>query len=124
MAIPRISKEELKERLGDGEAATPVLVDVRLKYPYEHSTVRLPGAMRVAPPEFDLSALPRDREIVAYDSDPEELVSAHITARLLRDGYRASALKGGIVEWLTAKFPTEAKEAPKQKPPQAGALKG
>ncbi len=124
MAIPRITKEEVKARLDGDESAAPVLVDVRLKYPYEHSTVQLPGAVRVAPPEFALPELPRDRDIVAYDSDPGELVSAHLAARLIRGGYRASALKGGIVEWLTAKFPTEAKEAPKQKPPRAGALKG
>ena len=124
MSIPRITKEELKDQLDGDGTAVPVLVDVRLKYPYEHSTVKLPGAVRVAPPKFDLSTLPRDRDIVAYDSDPEELVSAHVAARLIREGHRASALKGGIVEWLAAKYPTEAKEAPKQKPPTAGALKG
>ena len=124
MAVPRITKEDVKARLDGDESAAPVLVDVRLKYPYEHSTVRLPGAVRVAPPAFDLPELPKDRDIVAYDSDPGELVSAHVAARLIRGGYRASALKGGIVEWLTAKFPTEAKDAPKQKPPRAGALKG
>ncbi len=124
MAIPRISKEELKERLEGDPGAAPVLVDVRLKYPYEHSTVKLPGALRVAPPEFDHSQVPKERDVVAYDSDPDELVSAHVAAQMIRDGYRACALKGGIVEWLTAKFPTEEKEAPKQKPPKAGALKG
>ena len=124
MAIPRISKEELRERLDQGEASAPVLVDVRLKYPYEHSTVKLPGAVRVAPPGFEISSLARDRDVVAYDSDPEEIVSAAVTARLIREGYRASVLKGGIAEWLAAKYPTEAKEAPKQKPPTAGALKG
>lgn len=123
MSIPRITKEELKEQL-DGDLTAPLLVDVRLKYPYEHSTVKLPGAIRVPPPDFDLSSLPQDRDIVAYDSDPEELVSAHVAAMLLRNGHRACALKGGIVEWLAAKYPTEAKEAPKQKPPTAGALKG
>jgi rhodanese-related sulfurtransferase len=122
MAVPRISIEELQERLEGG--AAPVLVDVRLKYPYEHSTVQLPGAVRVAPPEFDISALPRDREIVAYDSDPEEIVSVKLAAKLIREGFRASALRGGIVEWLAAKLPTDDKEAPKQKPPVAGALKG
>ena len=35
-----------------------------------------------------------------------------------------TALKGGIVEWLEAKLPTETKEAPKQAPPEPGALKG
>ena len=102
MPIPRISKETLKDQLDRDETETPLLLDVRLKYPYEHSTVKLPGAVRLTPPTFDVSALPKDREIVAYDSDPEELVSAHITARLIRAGYKASALKGGIVDWLTA----------------------
>jgi ArsR family transcriptional regulator len=123
MAVPRITKEDLSAKINDA-ATTPVLVDVRLKYPYEHSTVKLPGAVRVAPPEFDLSSVPRDREVVAYDSDPYELVSARIAAQLIREGCQASALKGGIEEWLVAKLPTEAKEAPKQKPPVAGALKG
>ena len=123
MAVPRITKEDLSAKIDDA-ATTPVLVDVRLKYPYEHSTVKLPGAVRVAPPEFDLSSVPRDREVVAYDSDPYELVSARIAAQLIREGCQASALKGGIEEWLAAKLPTEAKEAPKQKPPVAGALKG
>ena len=94
MSIPRINKEQLKDRLDADEAAAPVLVDVRLKYPYEHSTVKLPGAVRLAPPDFEFSALPHDRDIVTYDSDPEEIVSAAVTARLIRKGYRASALRG------------------------------
>ena len=124
MPIPRITKEALHAHLEGHAAAAPVVIDVRLKYPYEHSTVRLPGAVRLAPPDFDVSSLPRDREIVAYDSDPEEIVSARVAAALIRDGHRASVLKGGIVEWLAAKLPTEAKDAPKQKPLVAGALKG
>ena len=124
MAVARISKEALKERLDGGEPDAPIVVDVRLKYPYEHSSVTIPGAVRVAPPQFDCSALPKDRDIVTYDSDPEELVSAQVAARLIRGGFRASSLKGGIDEWLTAKFPTEEKSAPTQAPPKAGALKG
>ena len=124
MAIPRIDKEALKERLDSGGPDAPVVVDVRLKYPYEHSSVRIPGAVRIEPPGFDCSTLPKDRDIVTYDSDPQELVGAQVAARLIRGGYRASTLKGGIVEWLTAQFPTEEKSAPTQAPPKAGALKG
>jgi rhodanese-related sulfurtransferase len=119
--VPRISKEDLKQRLDSG--ASPVLVDARLKYPYEHSTVRLPGAVRYAP-DGPAQALPRDREIVVYDSDPNELASSHVAAELIRQGYRAAALKGGINEWLAANLPTETKDAPKQAPPEPGALKG
>ncbi len=121
MAVPRISKEDLKARLESG--ANPVLVDARLKYPYEHSTVRLPGALRFTD-EGPAPVLPKDREVVVYDSDPNELASSAVAARLIRQGYKAVALKGGISDWLAAKLPTETKDAPKQATPEPGALKG
>ena len=121
MPVPRITKEDLKQRLDGG--AKPVLVDARLKYPYEHSTVRLPGAIRYGTNGLE-AAIPRDREVVVYDSDPNELASSPVAAELIRQGYRASALKGGIVDWLAANLPIETKEAPKQAPPEPGALKG
>ncbi len=121
MAVPRITKEELKQRLESGTA--PVLVDARLKYPFEHSTVRLPGALRYRL-DAPLPALPPDRDIVVYDSDPNELASTRVAAELIRHGYRATALKGGISEWIAANLPTETKEAPRQAPPEPGALKG
>src|SRR3989442_15347269 len=81
--VPRITKEELKARLESG--APPVLVDARLKYPYEHSTVRLPGAIRVGA-GASAPSFPRDREIVVYDSDPNELASSVVAADLIRKG--------------------------------------
>ena len=121
---PRITKDELKTRLDGPPEARPVIVDARLKYPYEHSTVTLPGAIRLAAGGADLSSLPRDRDIVVYDSDPEELVSAALVARLLRDGFRAAALAGGIADWMAAKLPTDSKPAPQPAPIAAGGLKG
>lgn len=119
MPVPRITKEELKQRLDS--PAPPVLLDARLKYPYEHSTVRLPGAVRYT---GEVSSLPRDRDIVVYDSDPNELASSHVAAALIHRGYRAVALRGGISDWLAANLPTETKDAPRQAPPEPGALKG
>ncbi len=121
MPVPRISKEDLKQRLDSG--TPPVLVDARLKYPYEHSTVRLPGALRFIEGEPTPSLL-RERDIVVYDSDPNELASTHVAAELIRQGYRAVALKGGISDWVAANLPTETKEAPKMATPEPGALKG
>ena len=120
MAVPRITKEDLKARLDSG--APPIVVDARLKYPYEHSTVLLPGAIRYgAEPRPTLA---RDRDIVVYDSDPNELASSHVASELIHQGYRASALKGGINEWIEAKLPTDTKDAVRQAPPEPGALKG
>ncbi len=122
MPVPRISREDLKQQIDSADA--PVLVDARLKYPYEHSTVKLPGAVRYPPEGSPVPALPRDRSIVVYDSDPNELASSRVAAELIRQGYRASALKGGINDWMAASLPTETKEAPKQATPEPGALKG
>jgi rhodanese-related sulfurtransferase len=125
MPVPRISREDLKSRLDNADpAARPVLLDVRLKYPYEHSTMKLPGATRMTLDNLDASKLPKDREIVAYDSDPDELVSSRVVAELIKAGYRASALKGGIMDWLAANLPTETKDAPKAAAPEPGSLKG
>jgi len=51
MSVPRISKEDLKQRLDAGDP--PVIIDLRLKYPFEHSTVTLPGALRFSPDHID-----------------------------------------------------------------------
>lgn len=118
MAVPRITKEDLKARLDSG--APPIVVDARLKYPYEHSTVLLPGAIRYGTG----AAIPKERDVVVYDSDPNELASSHVAAELIHQGYRASALKGGINEWLEGKLPTDTKDAVRQAPPEPGALKG
>jgi ArsR family transcriptional regulator len=111
MPVPRITKEELKQRLDSPETA-PTLLDARLKYPYEHSAVKLPGAIRVAPSALEISGIPRDREVVAYDSDPDELNSERLAVELIRKGYQVSVLKGGINDWMTAKLPVESKSWP------------
>ena len=121
MPVPRVTKEDLKQRLESG--TPPVLLDARLKYPYEHSTVKLPGALRYTP-DGAMPSIPRDRAVVVYDSDPNELASSPVAAELIRQGYKASALKGGISEWVDAKLPTETKEALRQAPPEPGSLKG
>jgi rhodanese-related sulfurtransferase len=123
VAVPRMSKDELKRRLDAAAPSAPLVVDVRLKYPYEHSTLTLPGALRMAPNALDPSRLPVDREIVLYDSDPEELVSSNIARELQKRGYRVAVLAGGIAEWVGAKYPTESKPAP-QPVAISGSLKG
>ena len=113
--------EDLKRRLDDPIDVRPVLLDVRLKYPFEHSTITLPGAIRMAPGSIDLSALPRDRDIVLYDSDPDELVAERAASQLIQAGLRAFALAGGIAAWAAARLPTDAKRAPQLARSAAGA---
>jgi rhodanese-related sulfurtransferase len=120
--VERITKEQLKERLDRGDK--PTLLDVRLKYAYEHSTVKLPGAIRVPPYAMESVSIPTGSDVVAYDSDPNELVSTHVASQLLRKGYKVTVLKGGVPEWLAANYPIETKEAPRSTPPEPGSLKG
>ena len=120
MPAERITKEQLKERMDRGDK--PTILDVRLKYAYEHSTVKLPGAIRVPPYAIDSVAIPVGGEVVAYDSDPNELVGTRVAAELLRKGIKVLVLKGGVPEWLAANCPIETKEAPRSAPPEPGSL--
>lgn len=123
MAVPRITTDELKRQL-DAIDGRPVLLDVRLKYPFEHSTMMLPGAIRLGPGPVDPSTLPRDHDIVLYDSDPEEIVAERIASDLIRAGYRAFVLQGGIGAWAVAKLPTDRKPAPQLAAAVSSASKG
>ena len=120
MPVARISKEELKQQLETGAGAIAI-VDARLKYAFEHSTVKLPGSIRVPPGAGDFSALPRDLDIVVYDSDPDEITAAALAATLGKQGYRVRVLEGGIAAWMGANLPVEAKSAPRPTPPQPAA---
>jgi rhodanese-related sulfurtransferase len=122
MPVSRITKEDLKQRLENADPAThPTILDVRLKYPYEHSTIRLPGSIRMLADAVDASKLPRDRDVVAYCSDPDEVTSSKVATILIRQGYKVSVLKGGIADWAGANFPVDTKSAPKPAPPPAKA---
>ena len=123
MIVPRIASAELKRRMDDA-ATAPLVVDVRLKYPYEHSTITLPGALRTGPGSVDRSRLAADREIVLYDSDPAEIVAEQTAADLIAAGYRVSVLEGGIAQWAASRFPTSTKPAPQLAVPISGVSKG
>jgi rhodanese-related sulfurtransferase len=119
MAVSRISKEDLKPRLDGDEAGRPVLVDVRRKYAWDHSTLKLPGAERLDPKAPAVGGLAKTRDLVLYDSDPDEITAVDVAARLVREGYRVHVLKGGLAEWATANLPTESKDAVRAVPPSA-----
>jgi rhodanese-related sulfurtransferase len=120
MAVSRISKEDLKQRLDGDEAGRPALADVRRKYAWDHSTLKLPGAARLDPKAAPSTVgLPKDRELVVYDSDPDEITSVEVAAGLAAAGFRVHVLKGGLAEWVAANLPTETKDAVRGVPPPA-----
>ena len=119
MAVPRISKEDLKVRLDGDEAGRPALADARRKYAWDHSTLKLPGAIRLDPKAPSMAGLAKDRDLVVYCSDPDEITSVEVAAALAAAGFRAHVLKGGLPEWIAANLPTETKDAVRAVPPPA-----
>jgi 3-mercaptopyruvate sulfurtransferase SseA len=119
MAVSRITKEALKLRLEGDEAGRPALADVRRKYAWDHSTLKLPGAARLDPKAPSTAGLSKDRDLVVYDSDPDEITSVEVAAGLAAAGFRVHVLKGGLPEWVAANLPTETKDAVRAIPPPA-----
>ena len=119
MGVSRISKDDLTLKLDGDEAARPVLADVRLKYAWDHSTLKLPGAVRIDPKQPAGAQLAKGRDLVVYDSDPDDITAVNVAIRLKQAGYAVSVLKGGLPEWVAANLPTETKDAVRALAPPA-----
>ena len=131
MVIPRITKEDLARWLQEtdtepvaSERPRPFVVDVRLKYPYEHSTISLPGAIRMAAADLESCDSPQGprNHPVRFGSRGAGRRSA--AARLIRLGFRALVLQGGIAAWAGAKLPIARKSAPQLAVPVSGLARG
>jgi rhodanese-related sulfurtransferase len=118
MAVTRISRDDLKARLDGDEAGRPALVDVRLKYAWDHSTVKLPAAVRLDPKHLQTTALDARRDVVVYCSDPNDITSVRVAAELGRAGFTAAVLTGGLPEWIGANLPIETKDAVRAATPE------
>jgi rhodanese-related sulfurtransferase len=121
MAVSRISKEDLKQRLDGDQAGRPLLADARRKYAWDHSTLKLPGAVRLDPNAPGTAGLPKDRDVVVYDSDPDDITSVNVAAGLAASGFRVQVLKGGLPEWVAANLPADTKDAVRAATPPAPA---
>lgn len=101
--VPRITAEELKNRLDDGEDI--LIVDTRIgRKQYELGHV--PGAI-MKPRNFNDVA--HDQTIVAYCTGVHnEDDSARLALRLYEEGFTdVAVLSGGMSEWAEADYPVE-----------------
>ena len=100
--VPRISAEELKKRLDDGEDI--LVIDTRIgsrRYDLQH----IPGAIK-KPRSLDDVA--HDQAIVAYCSEPSEGSSAGQALDLYREGFTdVAVLSGGMNSWVEAGYQME-----------------
>ncbi len=98
--IPEVDVEALNRMLHDGDT---VLIDVR--EPGEYARERITGARLVPISAFNPAAFPADRDVVVMCRSGQR--SAQVTVHMHRLGYtRISNLRGGIIAWRQAGFPT------------------
>jgi rhodanese-related sulfurtransferase len=106
--MARIDVGELYRMMGSGLA--PLIVDVRSPTALTLDPRRIPGAVHVPLHEVQqhVSDLPRDREIVAYCTCPNEASAAQVAKLLMDSGFRkVRPLEGGLDAWLAAGYAVE-----------------
>jgi rhodanese-related sulfurtransferase len=106
--VERISREQLRQRIDEGDDL--VLVDALAPMSYARS--HLPGAINLPPDWVDERAAMRipslESEIVVYCSDVDCDSSVIVAERLLELGYRnVRHYAGGKSDWVASGLPLE-----------------
>jgi membrane protein DedA with SNARE-associated domain/rhodanese-related sulfurtransferase len=97
--VPRISVEELADRLGGEDA--PLLIDVRAPEAIQ-AEPGLPGAVSLSLEDLDRrhGTISRGRALVLYCACPGDVGSALAATRLQRLGFKQiHVLQGGLTAW-------------------------
>ena len=98
--LPSLNATELSEKLKNGKR--PLVVDVR--QPDEYRSGHIIGAKLIPLGELGqrINELPKDREIICVCATGNRSRSA--TKLLLREGYNAFDMSGGMMTWSRAKL--------------------
>jgi len=109
LRMARMSVSELYDQIGAG--TPPVILDVRSPTAVLLEPRRIPGAIHI--PLHDIEThvreLPRDREIVAYCTCPNEASAAQVAKLLINNGFkRVRPLHGGLDAWIASGYSVEA----------------
>ena len=105
--VPRMSKDELKQRLSEPDLT---IIDLRLNY--DQSRLTIPRAKRENPQHVDSWAGGYDKTqpMILYCSSPNEQTSAEAAAGLIELGFsKVFVLRGGWVVWQSSNFPVHDK---------------
>jgi len=105
LRMARISVAELYKLMDSG--AAPLIVDVRSSTALSLEPRRIPGALHIALQDVEkrMHDLPRDREIVAYCTCPNEASAAQVAKVLMSYGFkRVRPLYGGLDAWMAAGY--------------------
>lgn len=108
LRMARIESADLHELIASG--AAPLIVDVRSPTAVTLEPRSIRGALRVPLKETRqrLLGLPRERDIVAYCTCPDEVTAAEVAKILMNSGFRrVRPLRGGLEAWIEAGYPVE-----------------
>ncbi|HZC66860.1 MAG TPA: DedA family protein/thiosulfate sulfurtransferase GlpE [Candidatus Dormibacteraeota bacterium] len=106
LRISRITAEELKEKMDEGEQV--MIVDLRHHLDFDADPETIPGAFRIDAKELEEKNdhLPRDREVILYCTCPNEATSARLALLLRRQGIKhIRPLQGGLDAWREQGYP-------------------
>lgn len=105
--ISTVCVNELNDRLKNGKR--PLMIDVRR--PDEYRTGHIVGAKRIPLNELSshMKDLPRNREIVCVCASGNRSGSA--TRMLVKAGFNAVNMKGGMNSWRQANLPVKKGDA-------------
>jgi membrane protein DedA with SNARE-associated domain/rhodanese-related sulfurtransferase len=111
LRMARISPDELKRLMDDGQAV--VVVDLRGALDHEADPHTIPGALRMTAEELEHRhhEIPRDQDVILFCACPNEVTAARMAMMLRKRGItKVRPLAGGIAEWRAREFPLEARQ--------------
>ncbi|MEP7136406.1 MAG: rhodanese-like domain-containing protein [Chloroflexota bacterium] len=99
--LPSLNATELNEKLKNGKR--PLVIDVR--QPDEYRAGHITGSKLIPLGELSnrINELPKDKEIVCVCASGSRSRSA--TKLLIREGYNAFDMSGGMFTWQRAQLP-------------------
>lgn len=105
--VSTLNSLELNERLKNGRR--PLVIDVR--QPEEYRRGHISGAKLIPLDKLNrrMKELPQNREIIAVCASGNRSGSA--TRMLVKAGFNASNLKGGMLSWRRSNFPVKKGDA-------------
>ncbi len=112
-ALEPVTGEELRRLVREGGVT---VLDARPREEYEAG--HIPGALSVPVDELErrLSAIPADREVIAYCRGPYCVFALEAVTLLRERGYRARRAEDGLPEWRSSGMPVATGPSPSSEP--------